>query len=46
MEDLEEALRRIVVLLSVDNRHVCCERDDAALTVALDQLGVPSPHPA
>jgi hypothetical protein len=38
IEDLEEALRRIVVVISPDGHHVTCERDEAVLALALDAL--------
>ncbi len=38
VEDLEEALRRIVVVVSPDGHHVECAREKAVLTIALDQL--------
>src|SRR6476619_3617937 len=34
IEDLEEALRRIVVVLQPDGRHQLCDRDLAAIAVA------------
>lgn len=40
IEDLEEALRRIVVVISPDNCHACCNRDAAAITIAMDALGL------
>lgn len=45
VEDLEEALRRIVCLLQVDGRHDVTDRDTAVLAVALDQLGLDQPPP-
>ena len=40
IEDLEEALRRIVTVISPDLRHVQCERGQAVLAIALEQLGL------
>ena len=39
VEDLEESLRRIVTVIGHDPQHVCCERDDAVLAIALEVLG-------
>lgn len=44
IEDLEEALRRIVVVLQPDGRHQLCERDLAALAVACDVLNLDVPE--
>jgi hypothetical protein len=44
IEDLEEALRRIVVVLQPDGRHQLCERDLAALAVACDVLDLDVPE--
>jgi hypothetical protein len=44
IEDLEEALRRIVVVLQPDGRHELCERDLAALAVACDVLDLDVPE--
>jgi hypothetical protein len=40
IEDLEEALRRMVVVCQPDGRHVECVREQAALAIALDQLNL------
>ena len=44
IEDLEEALRRIVVVLQPDGRHQLCDRDLAALAVACDVLDLDVPE--
>jgi hypothetical protein len=44
IEDLEEALRRIVVVLQPDGRHELCDRDLAALAVACDVLDLDVPE--
>jgi hypothetical protein len=44
IEDLEEALRRIVVVLQPDGRHQLCERDLAAIAVACDVLDLDAPE--
>lgn len=43
IEDLEEALRRIVTVISPDGCHICCDRDAAVLAIACDQLGLDPP---
>lgn len=43
LEDLEEALRKMVIILSPDARHSCCDRDAAAITIATDALGLDPP---
>jgi hypothetical protein len=45
VEDLEEALRRIVVLLEPGSRHRPSAREWAALAVACDALDVDPPVP-
>jgi hypothetical protein len=40
VEDLEEALRRIVTVVAHDGRHEDTERDLAVLALALDALGL------
>jgi hypothetical protein len=44
IEDLEEALRRIVVVLQPDGRHQLCDRDLAAIAVACDVLDLDVPE--
>jgi hypothetical protein len=44
IEDLEEALRRIVVVLEPDGRHELCDRDLAAIAVACDVLDLDVPE--
>lgn len=44
IEDLEEALRSIVVVISNDGHHLCCDRDEAVLAFALEQLTCCQPH--
>jgi hypothetical protein len=44
IEDLEEALRRIIVVLEPDGRHQLCDRDLAALAVACDVLDFDVPE--
>ena len=43
IEDLEEALRRIVTVLAPERSHQCCVRDSSATDIALDALGL-DPH--
>jgi hypothetical protein len=43
-EDLEEALRRIVIVLQPDGRHPVTDRDLAALAVACDVLDLDFPE--
>jgi hypothetical protein len=44
LEDLEEALRRIVILLEPDGHHAVSDRDLAALAVACDVLDLDFPE--
>jgi hypothetical protein len=44
LEDLEEALRRIVIVLEPDGRHDVTDRDMAALAVACDVLDLDFPE--
>ena len=44
IEDLEEALRRIIVVLEPDGRHQLCDRDLAAIAVACDVLDLDVPE--
>jgi hypothetical protein len=44
LEDLEEALRRIVILLEPDGHHDVTDRDLAALAVACDVLDLDFPE--
>lgn len=39
IEDLEVGLRQIVFILLEDGHHKCCDRDDAAIAIALSLLG-------
>lgn len=43
IEDLEESLRRIVVLLNPDGHHEVTERDAAVLAIACDALLLDAP---
>lgn len=46
VEDLEEGLRRILILMNEDGRHEVTERDQAVKAVALDLLDLDlPPHP-
>jgi hypothetical protein len=45
IEDLEEALRRIVVVLQPDRRYDATDRDWAALAIACDALDIDVPLP-
>ncbi|MCW2549875.1 MAG: hypothetical protein JWN96_4335 [Mycobacterium sp.] len=44
LEDLEEALRRIVIVLEPDGRHDVTDRDVAALAIACDVLDLDFPE--
>jgi hypothetical protein len=44
LEDLEEALRRIVIVLEPDGRHDVTDRDIAALAIACDVLDLDFPE--
>jgi hypothetical protein len=44
LEDLEEALRRIVIVLQPDGQHAVTDRDLAALAVACDVLDLDFPE--
>jgi hypothetical protein len=44
LEDLEEALRRIMIVLEPDGRHDVTDRDLAALAIACDVLDLDFPE--
>jgi hypothetical protein len=44
LEDLEEALRRIVIVLQPDGQHPVTDRDLAALAIACDVLDLDFPE--